>query len=216
MLQTKNILVLGALIIGMSCSNSTEVKPQDKAPVKTEQSVKKSSTDKRFLANVSDSKINWKGHKIMGSHGGVLDLKSGYLEGSKSHISGGSFVVDMTSIRAEELMDGGDDKDKSDLAAHLRDGDFFDAPNYPTAKFVVSTTKNIGQQIEITGHMTIKDVTKPITFLSTWSNGRLQAKVEVDRTKFNIKYGSGSFFDDLGDRAIKDNFTLDINIPFKM
>jgi len=194
MLQTKNILVLGALIIGMSCSNSTEVKPQDKAPVKTEQSVKKSSTDKRFLANVSDSKINWKGHKIMGSHGGVLDLKSGYLE----------------------LMDGGDDKDKSDLAAHLRDGDFFDAPNYPTAKFVVSTTKNIGQQIEITGHMTIKDVTKPITFLSTWSNGRLQAKVEVDRTKFNIKYGSGSFFDDLGDRAIKDNFTLDINIPFKM
>ena len=216
MIKRNIVVAIGVVMMGLSCSNSTEVNNENKVQAKTIESTSKMMKENRYEAQVSKSTLIWKGHKIMGSHEGELDLKSGYLTGNKTNITGGKFVVDMTSIRAKSLMDGGDDHDKSELAAHLRDGDFFDAPKFPTAEFVISRTKQVGNKIEVTGNMTIKGVTQPVTFLSTWTNGTLKANVEVDRTKFNIKYGSGTFFGNLGDRAIKDNFSLDITIPFTL
>lgn len=216
MIKGSNVLAIGLLLVGLSCSNSTEVNMENKGVVKATESVSKPVKGKKMEAEISKSTLIWKGHKIMGSHEGELDLKSGYLMGDKQNITGGEFVVDMTSIRAKSLMDGGDDHDKSELASHLRDGDFFDAPKFPTAKFVITSAKQVGAKIQIAGDMTIKGITQPITFLSTWTNGTLKANVEINRTTFNIKYGSGTFFGDLGDRAIKDNFTLDLIIPFKM
>lgn len=216
MLNGKTAIALSLLMIGLSCSDAPNTNTEDHTPTATTQPSSQTQTGKHIDANVAESTLIWKGHKIMGSHEGELDLKSGYVIGNKSEITGGEFVVDMTSIRAKSLMDGGDDHDKSELAAHLRDGDFFNAPQYPTAKFVITNTKKIGSKTQVTGDMTIKDVTKPITFLATWVNGELKANVEIDRTKFNIKYGSGTFFENLGDRAIKDNFTLNLTVPFKV
>ncbi len=217
MLNVKTILVLSALSIGLSCSDTSSTQNAEQAhSKKTIQNKSIEIEGKRIDAQISESILIWKGHKIMGSHEGVLDLKSGYIIGDETMINGGTFVVDMTSIRAKTLMDGGDDHDKSELASHLRDGDFFDAPTYPTAKFVITSAKHFGAKMQITGEMTIKGVTQPIAFLSTWTNGVLKANIEIDRTAFNIKYGSGTFFGDLGDRAIKDKFSLDINIPFNI
>lgn len=215
MINVKITASIGLLMIGMSCSNSTS-KDKENQPQK-EIILQKAETPKghRIQADVANSQLVWKGHKIMGSHEGEMDLKSGYLIKNKNTITGGEFVVDMHSIRAKKLMDGGDDHDKNELAAHLRDGDFFDASTYPTAKFIVTKAENSDGKLKISGNMTIKAVTQPISFLATWTNDVLKANVNIDRTKFNIKYGSGSFFDNLGDRAIKDQFSLDLNVVFK-
>lgn len=215
MLKLKVVAISCILMAGISCSDSKSAKSEvntTKEVVKTNKSVSKKH---KFNADIVKSVLLWQGHKIMGSHEGEMDLKSGYITEDKGGIIGGKFIVDMSSIRAKSLMDGGDDHDKSELAGHLKDGDFFDVNTYPTAQFVITNAVNKGSTVNITGNMTIKNVTQPISFSALWTNQILTAKVNIDRTKFNIKYGSGSFFDNLGDRAIKDEFSLDLKFQFK-
>jgi len=215
MIKVKIAASIGLLMMGIACSDSTSTTQGNESQKEIILQKAEPSKGLRIQADVANSQLVWKGHKIMGSHEGEMDLKSGYLIKNKDKITGGEFVVDMNSIRAKKLMDGGDDHDKNELAAHLRDGDFFDAPTYPTAKFSITKAENSGGKLKISGNMTIKAVTQPISFLATWTNNVLKANVNIDRTKFNIKYGSGSFFDNLGDRAIKDQFSLDLNVVFE-
>ncbi|MFN3269431.1 MAG: YceI family protein, partial [Candidatus Kapaibacteriota bacterium] len=136
-------------------------------------------------------------------------------------ITSGEFEVDMTSIRNEDLKD----KDlNAKLVGHLKSDDFFSVAKFPTAKFVIThstplkASKAGEPNIAITGKMTIKGITQTISFPATIKadGNKITAKatLELDRTKFDVRYGSGSFFDNLGDNVIYDNFTLELNLTF--
>ena len=104
----------------------------------------------------------------------------------------------------------------SKLEEHLKDPDFFNSSKYPTSNFKISNIIFDGTSYMITGNMTIKEITQEITFPAKFENDgdifHANATLKIDRTKHDIKYGSGSFFDDLGDRMIYDEFTLKIHL----
>ncbi len=163
--------------------------------------------------DIKSSTINWTGKKVVGSHNGTIKLKSGFLEMDNDQLTGGEFVVDMTSINVTDLT--GDSKGK--LEGHLKSEDFFGIANNPTAKLVITkVTKNADTKTgyNVDGNLTIKEITKPIKFNMLVSNNTATTNLNIDRTKYDVRYGSGSFFDNLGDKAIEDNFELDVTLKF--
>ena len=159
---------------------------------------------------VSESTVTWKGYKVTGSHEGTINLKSGHLEMKGKKLIGGEFVVDMTSISNTDLEAG---KGKEKLEGHLKSADFFGVESNPTAKMVFTTVKAMNDNsYTVTGDLTIKGITKPVTLVVSMFENKATATLKVDRTKYDIKYGSGSFFDNLGDKAIYDDFDLVVDL----
>ncbi|RRO14526.1 YceI family protein [Flavobacteriaceae bacterium 14752] len=161
--------------------------------------------------DVKNSTIEWTGEKLTGSHAGTINLQEGYLEFSKGKLVGGEFTADMTSINVTDLK--GDNKKK--LEGHLSSDDFFGVKNYPTAKFTIKTAAEKSNGVYgVSGDMTIKGKTNPIAFDLKVSDNTATTSLVIDRTKYDIRYGSGSFFDNLGDKTIYDEFTLNINLKY--
>ena len=157
------------------------------------------------------STVTWKGYKVTGSHYGTVDIESGYLNFDEGNLTGGEFVVDMTTIVSNDLS--GEYKGK--LEGHLKSDDFFGIEKHPTAKLVFTKVKSTGKNsYQVTGDLTIKGKTAPVTFdLSVYGN-KATANVKIDRTVYDIRYGSTSFFDDLQDKAIYDEFDLVSDLEF--
>jgi polyisoprenoid-binding protein YceI len=161
--------------------------------------------------DAAKSSIAWLGKKVTGEHSGTINLKEGSLTFKGKKLTGGSFVVDMTSLTSTDLT--GEYQGK--LNGHLKADDFFGTDKYPTSKLVFKKIADKGNGIyNVTGDLTIKDVTNPINFVLTVNGGSATTALKIDRTKFGIKYGSGSFFDSLGDKAIADEFELTVNLKF--
>ncbi|WP_180268621.1 YceI family protein [Maribacter sp. 6B07] len=159
---------------------------------------------------VSESKITWKGYKVTGSHDGNINLKSGHLEMKGKKLVGGEFVVDMTSIVVTDLEAG---KGKEKLEGHLKSADFFGVESNPTSKLVFTSVKPMNDNsYTVTGDLTIKGITKPVTLVVSMFENKASATLKIDRTKYDIKYGSGSFFDNLGDKAIYNDFDLVVDL----
>jgi polyisoprenoid-binding protein YceI len=155
--------------------------------------------------------IEWVGKKVTGQHNGTIGLKDGSLIFKNSKLTGGSFTVDMTTLTATDLQ--GEYLGK--LNGHLKDDDFFGTDKYATSKMVFTKVSDKGQgKYSVKADLTIKDVKNPVQFDVVIKGNKATGKIVVDRTKYGIKYGSGSFFDNLGDKAINDNFELDINLQF--
>ena len=158
---------------------------------------------------VSESTVTWKGYKVTGSHEGTINLKSGHLEMDGDKLIGGQFVVDMTSISNTDL----DADSKGKLEGHLKSDDFFGVANYPTAKLVFTSVKPMNKNsYTVTGNLTIKETTKPITLVVSVYENKATATMKVDRAEYDVRYGSGSFFDDLGDKTIYDEFDLVVDL----
>ena len=170
------------------------------------------TTGEDYTIDAAASSIKWKGYKVTGSHNGVVSVKSGTLTFDKDVLTGGSFVIDMTTIDVQDLKGGG----KKKLEGHLNSPDFFSTKKYPTAKFVITKAIPYGGNYKIVGNLTIKDTTKEIKFIASVAKANsaiaASAKVTIDRSDFNVRYGSGSFFDNLGDKTIYDEFDLEINL----
>ena len=104
---------------------------------------------------------------------------------------------------------------KAKLEGHLKSNDFFEVENFPTASLVItSATKKMRNHHEVTAELTIRGITNPITFEMHIENDNAMAKLAIDRTKYDIRYRSNSFFDNLGDIAIYNEFELDIKLKF--
>ncbi len=160
--------------------------------------------------NTKKSNVEWLGKKIGGQHEGNIQVMSGNFELSNDKIVAGNFVVDMTSITNTDLEDQGYNQK---LVGHLKSDDFFGVEKYPTAKFVVTkSTKFNDGRASVTGVMTIKGKSETMTFDLVRDGNKYTVKIDVDRSKFDVRYGSNSFFDNLGDKAIDDIFTLDIKL----
>lgn len=164
--------------------------------------------------DLSNSVVTWKGYKVLGSHTGTINLKTGNLQMQDGALVGGSFDIDMTSINCTDLT--GEYKGK--LEGHLKSDDFFGVANFPTATFKITDVVSRGTEgtYKITGNLTIKETTKPVRFnvQIAEENGQRVATgaVQIDRSDFDVRYGSGSFFDNLGDNTIYDEFDLDIRL----
>jgi polyisoprenoid-binding protein YceI len=163
------------------------------------------------------STIDWKGEKVTGQHVGTIALKSGSLEMKDNKLTGGSFVIDMSSIENTDL----EGEYKGKLEGHLKSDDFFGVTSFPEAKLAITKVKETKKAnvYEVTANLTIKGITQPITFTATLidNNGTVVANTNiiVDRSKYDVRYGSGSFFDNLGDKTIYDDFTLTVNLVTK-
>jgi polyisoprenoid-binding protein YceI len=161
--------------------------------------------------DVEASKVEWEGEKLTGSHYGTIDLKEGYFEKEGDKLVGGEFVADMSTIDVTDLE--GDSKAK--LMGHLRSDDFFGVKKYDEARFVINTIADKGDSYGISGDLTIKGKTNPIAFDLKMDGNTATTELVIDRTKYDIKYGSGSFFDNLGDKVIYDEFKLDVKLVMK-
>jgi polyisoprenoid-binding protein YceI len=167
-----------------------------------------------YNVNTGTSNIVWTAYKVTGQHTGNVKIKNGSLTVADGKLTGGSFEVDMTSISCTDMQ--GEYADK--LIGHIKSDDFFGVAKYPTAKYMITKaipTDSKGNY-KIVGNLTIKSTTKEVKFNANVAeaNGAVTAtgKMTIDRSEFDVKYGSGSFFDGLGDKTIYDDFDLQISL----
>jgi polyisoprenoid-binding protein YceI len=162
--------------------------------------------------DVAKSKITWVGKKLTGSHDGTVNLKDGALVFKGKKLTGGTFTADMTTIAVTDLQPG---KGKEGLEKHLKNDDFFSTDKHPTSKLDFKTIQDKGNGIYgITADLTIKGITKPIAFDLTVAANSATTTLSIDRTKYDVTYNSGSFFENLGDKTINDDFTVTVKLVF--
>ena len=162
--------------------------------------------------DAAKSTISWVGKKVTGQHEGTLNLKEGKLIFKGKKVVGGNFTVDMTSMTTTDLKAG---QGKEKLDGHLKSEDFFGTEKFPTSTLVFKKIAAKGANVySVTGDLTIKGITNPITFDLVTTANSATAKLIVNRTKYGIRYGSKSFFDSIGDKAIDDEFELSVALKF--
>ncbi len=157
-----------------------------------------------------ESSVEWTGKKVTGKHYGTVGIKSGELKFDGDALVGGSFVIDMTTITVDDLEGEWGDK----LLGHLKSDDFFGVENHNTATFTITEVMAKDGVYAVTGDLTIKGKTAPVTFTANVDGSTATADITVDRTVYDIRYGSGKFFDNLGDKTINDNFTLAVSLAY--
>jgi polyisoprenoid-binding protein YceI len=160
---------------------------------------------------IEKSKVVWKGYQVTGSQKGIIALKSGFLNFKADKLIGGKFTIDMTTITSTDQS--GEYKQK--LEGHLKSDDFFGVKTYPTSTLIFKKVKATGKNsYEVVGYLTIKGITNPINFDVSIYEKKATATLKVDRAKYNVRYGSTSFFDNLKDKAIYDEFDLIADLEF--
>lgn len=167
-----------------------------------------------YKVDTQQSKLVWTGKKVTGEHTGQAPISSGSLSLEAGKLKGGTFDVNLKGLTVTDLTEA--DKNAK-LVNHLKNEDFFNVEKYPTARFIISSATPTGDgKYDVAGKLTIKGITHDIKFPAQvkTQNGKLTAtaNVTVDRTKYDIKYGSKSFFENIGDKAIYDDFTLDVTL----
>ena len=159
--------------------------------------------------NKSASSVAWLAKKVTGQHNGTVGISAGALNIDGKKLIGGNFTIDLKTIK---ILDLTDPVSNQKLLGHLTTGDFFEVEKFPTATFVITNVS--GKQV--TGNLTIKGITKSITFPAEIAvkGGKVSAKanITIDRTDFNIRYGSKKFFESIGDKAIYDDFALTVSL----
>ncbi|MGV3588547.1 MAG: YceI family protein [Adhaeribacter sp.] len=185
--------------------NKTEVK----APVKGATSL---------TVDTEASTINWNAKKVGGAHNGTVKLAKGTLNLDGTKLTGGNFVMDMTSIKDVDITNEGMNQK---LTGHLKSEDFFGVEKNPTSTFNITKAAPVGKakdgvaNYNITGNLTIKGITHPVTFPATvkvnGNSAEATAKITVDRIKYDIKFRSG-IIGTAADKIIEDTFTLDVKL----
>ncbi len=154
--------------------------------------------------DLNKSQFNWHATKVTGKHDGTISLKSAKLELDGDKIKGGEFIIDMNSITVDELTGEWHEK----FLTHMKSTDFFDIQKFPEAKLVIKKVN--GDKID--ADLTIKGKTNPVTFKIAKKAKEFTGVLKFNRTKFDMIYGSGSFFKNLGDKVIHDEVVLDFKV----
>jgi len=163
-----------------------------------------------LTADVKKSNLKWHGKKVTGEHTGNINLKSGTLELTNGQISKGKFVIDMNSITNTDLTDA---TYNAKLVNHLKSDDFFGVSKHPEAVVeILKSSPFTNGEATVDARLTIKNITHPVSFKAKKDGKAYTAEIVVDRSKYDVRYGSGSFFDNLGDNMIYDEFTMIVRI----
>ncbi|MDN3666457.1 YceI family protein [Algibacter miyuki] len=208
-----NILFIAAITASViSCKDKAKeaVTTDAEAPVITE-----AANAETYTVNTDASTIAWTGSKPTGSHNGTIALESGALNVVNGKVVGGSFIIDMKSITVLDIP--ADDKGNAKLVGHLTNADFFDVEKFPNAAFTITETKVAEGKTMLSGNLTLKEVKNNVTFPVTITNQDDAVTItseafSIDRTKWNVQYGSKSIFDNLGDKFINDDIELKITV----
>ncbi len=173
---------------------------------------KGSKKSESFKVDASKSSVNWLAKKVTGQHNGTITINNGTLALANDKIVGGKFEIDMTSIVNADLQGEWNTK----LIGHLKSDDFFSVAKNPTAKLDITNVETKENNTIVNGKLTIKGITQDISFPASVSKkGNVVvaiATIRIDRTKYDIKYGSKSFIEGIGDKAIDDEFELQVNL----
>ncbi|MFP5519841.1 MAG: YceI family protein [Bdellovibrionia bacterium] len=166
-----------------------------------------------YKVDAATSKVNWLGKKVTGQHDGTIAVKGGEVTMDGKKITGGTITIDMKTIKVLDIKDAEYNKKLTD---HLNSDDFFSTAKHGEAKLVIKSAKEVKNQMEITADLTIKNITKPVTFMvdvkADAAKATAKGKLVIERTQFDVKYGSGKFFQNLGDKMINDDFELTFDI----
>ena len=166
----------------------------------------------KLIANSEKTVLLWLGEKVTGEHNGTIALKSGWLTWQNNKIVSGEFLVDMNSLS---------DADKSErLEGHLKSDDFFGVEKYPLSKLVITGSSKLeGGKALVKGNLTVKEATHPVEFTVTESKEgtvfTYSAEIVFDRSLYDVRFGSGKFFSNLGDNAINDEIKLNVKLVVK-
>ncbi|MGV6832018.1 MAG: YceI family protein [bacterium] len=215
----KNSIKLAVFFLAISTALVSCKKTAEEATTSSaEETAEASVSATKFMADPTNSSIEWKGFKPTGSHNGTISVESGVFTVKDNVIESGTFLIDMSSI---VVLDIPADKDgNANLVGHLSGPDFFDVEKYPSAAFDVTGFETKDGQAMLSGNLTMKEQKNNITIPVSMSmeNDVLTLTSEtftIDRSKWNVQYGSKSFFDNLGDKFINDEIELKINVQAK-
>ena len=173
-----------------------------------------SVAQENYKINTEISSIEWIGRKVTGQHNGVILLKNGSYTFENGLILKGELTIDMQTIKINDIEDKEQNKK---LQNHLNSPDFFAVKDHPTAKLSIIKSEKVGtDKLKVFADLEIKGISKRIEFEVTMLKEGTKmvavGEVNINRTEYDIRYGSGSFFDNLGDKAIKDQFTIKFKV----
>lgn len=171
------------------------------------------SYSQSLTANKTQSLIRWYGEELTGkTHFGNLSFKEGRIELQDGLIIGGNFVVNMTSLSVEDLSGGA----KARLEGHLRSDDFFSVDKYPEATLKISQKAKVeGDVQKLYGELTIKGIKHAVDFsIILVDKKTATANLTFDRSKYNVRFRSGSFFENLGDKLILDDIRMEVSLQW--
>lgn len=217
MQKTRSLLgtvaLMGILSLSACVQQNTTVETSSINPSENIEVAIPSAEAKTYVIDTENSTFAWNAKKVLGAHDGFIKIKSGSFSVKDGQIESGKFVIDMTSISNTDLE--GDSKEM--LLNHLKSDDFFMVENFPESTFeITSTQKNEDGTTTISGNLTIKGITKNLSFNAKVNleenKAMAESEFQIDRTEFDIRFRSGKFFEDLGDKAIEDMFTVKLNI----
>ena len=163
--------------------------------------------------DISKSTVKWVGKKVTGSHEGNISIKEGHIHFDDNAFTGGNIVIDMSTIECTDL----DGDSKQNIENHLSSDDFFGVKKYPTANLEVISAEKVKyskNKYRVKGILEIKSIKNDVEFEVVIDNSLAKVELVIDRTKYDIKYGSGSFFDNLGDKMIYDDFSLSVSLTY--
>ncbi|CAA9219472.1 MAG: Rhodanese-like domain protein [uncultured Adhaeribacter sp.] len=215
----KKLVLSAALVAGLFVANPASAQSQLAATTKTAKVAKAATA---YQIETSQSNLEWNGKKVTGEHSGNINISKGEILVNGNKIVGGNVLIDMTSISNTDLTD---QSYNQKLVGHLKSEDFFSSEKHPTGNFKITSVAPIkgaktgAANYTVNGDLTIKGITKPIAFPAVINvkNGVASATgtATLDRTKWDIRYGSKSFFPNIADKAIYDDFTVKFNLLAK-
>ena len=172
------------------------------------------ASEKYIKIDTKESVVAWKGSSVEGAHTGYVYISKGELMIENGQLMGGTVEVDMSTI------EGDDHRSDNNLIKHLKDPDFFDVKKFPISTIAITKVASInGENKNVTGNLTIKGITHPVTFPAKMEvkDGIVKAngKLVIDRTLWDVRYNSGKFYDNLADKTISDSIEFQIKIIAK-
>lgn len=179
-----------------------------------------SNKGKKLNIVTPESKLEWTGKKVTGQHNGTVDISNGTVYIDNGKLSGGNFDINFATITVLDLSDA---ELNAKLTNHLKSDDFFSAEKFPAGKFEITTVTPLSNgsanNYTIGGNLTIKGITKPVEFPASirinGDNLTASADIKIDRTLWDIKFRSGKFYENLGDKLINDEIELKLKISAK-
>ncbi|MGJ8549073.1 YceI family protein [Winogradskyella wichelsiae] len=205
-----NLFTLITLITFTSCGDKAK-------EAETKKAAEVAVSDSNYIVSTDKSTIEWKGFKPTGTHYGTIDIKAGKLSINNGVIEAGNFIIDMNSIVVNDIPV--EEEGNAKLTNHLKSDDFFNTEAHPGAVFKITGIETTNGTTILSGNLTIKETTNNVSFPITTTyneNDKTMTLTSetftIDRSKWNVKYGSKSFFDDLGDKFIKNDIELKIAI----
>ncbi|QFZ55792.1 YceI family protein [Oceanihabitans sp. IOP_32] len=211
----KSMITLFTVTALMVSLNSCKDKAKEANTSEAEAVAVTEAESQKYIADVAASTIEWKGFKPTGSHNGTILIENGVLNLKDGKLNSGTFLIKMNSIKVLDIPE--EDEGNAKLVGHLKNADFFDVENHPTAAFEITGVTETEGKMMLSGNLTLKEtknnVTFPVTITNTDDTVTLTSETfTIDRSKWNVKYGSKSFFDNLGDKFINDDIEIKINV----